>query len=107
MIVVTCDAPGCGISAVVRALTDHGRMTPPPGWWAQTGRNVTVTACCTDHFNAALKAGQQPLRAAEPEPGGTASTAELFYELGHPDPARGERAIEAILRRNRMKDGEP
>jgi hypothetical protein len=67
MIVISCDAPGCGKSAMVPLLNRDGRLPMPDGWWSGTTPERTITACSTAHFGAAMT-GQQPLRTAEPAP---------------------------------------
>jgi hypothetical protein len=67
-ILLRCDAPGCGKLAVVPLLNRDGRLPMPEGWWSGTTPERTICACSVACFNAALKAGQQPLRAAETAP---------------------------------------
>jgi hypothetical protein len=67
MIMISCDAPGCGKSAVIPLLNRDGRLPMPDGWWSGTSTDRTLCACSVAHFNATL-AGHQPLRAAELAP---------------------------------------
>jgi hypothetical protein len=53
---------------VVPLLNRDGRLPMPDGWWSGTSTDRTICACSVACFNAALKAGQQPLRAAETAP---------------------------------------
>jgi hypothetical protein len=54
---------------VVPLLNLDGRLRLPDGEWMLGSSEVrTICACSTAHFNAVLKAGPQPLLAAEPAP---------------------------------------